>query len=374
MTNDLSAQPAMIVPEPARKPRARVIAVHLPQYHPFPENDEWWGKGFTEWTNVTKARPLFPGHRQPNLPADLGFYDLRLPEAREEQATLARQYGVEAFCFYHYWFGNGRRLLHRPLDEIRASGKPDFPFMLCWANQTWTGIWHGAPGRVLIEQQYPGLADFEEHFRLVEQFFVDPRYLRVDGKPVFMVYRPNELPNAREFSDHWRKLAERAGLPGLYLLGEHRAQWDFKSNGFDGCVVTRLPPKRREWVSWQSPIKKLQNKALDILGIPSIHGYEGLRDYIIPDYTKIDGYYPCAIPNWDNTPRSGHSGMMFLGSTPTRFGQQLERALGMLEERNENDRFLFVKSWNEWGEGNYLEPDRRHGHAYLDALRSALTP
>src|SRR5215468_1528989 len=171
----------------------RVIAFYLPQYHPIPENDAWWGKGFTEWTNVAKARPLFPGHHQPIVPADLGFYDLRLPETREAQARLARAYGIEAFCYYHYWFA-GRRILERPFNEVLASGQPDFPFCLGWANQTWTGIWHGASNRVLIQQTYGGETDARLHFEAVLQAMLDPRYLRVDGRPVFFLHQPQELP------------------------------------------------------------------------------------------------------------------------------------------------------------------------------------
>ena len=165
---------------------ARLIAFHLPQFHPIPENDEWWGKGFTEWTNTGKAKPLFPGHDQPKVPTDLGYYDLRLPEARKAQADLARKYGVEGFCYYHYWFG-GKRLLERPVNEIIASGEPDFPFCLCWANESWTGIWHGAPRRMLMEQTYPGEADHRAHFEYLLTAFRDKRYITVDGRPRFVI-------------------------------------------------------------------------------------------------------------------------------------------------------------------------------------------
>jgi len=217
--------------------RARAIALYLPQFHPVPENDAWWGRGFTEWTNTAKAKPMFRGHAQPHVPADLGFYDLRVPETRAAQAALARRYGIEAFCYYHYWFA-GRRILERPFAEVLASGQPDFPFCLCWANQTWSGIWHGAPDRILIEQTYPGPADHEAHFSALRPAFADPRYLRVEGRPLFLVYKPEELPDPAASLALWRRLAEAAGLGGLHILGMTSAPaWNPTVAGFDGKVV-----------------------------------------------------------------------------------------------------------------------------------------
>ena len=227
---------------------ARAIAFYLPQFHPIPENDAWWGPGFTEWTNAAKARPLYPGHRQPTLPADLGFYDLRLPETREAQSALAETYGVEAFCYWHYWFGGGRRVLETPFTEVLASGEPSVSFCLGWANQTWTGIWHGAADRVLMEQTYPGPEDDQAHFDAIVAAFRDERYLRVDGRPVFYVFRPEELPDAAQFVDRWQQMARQAGLDGLYLaaessdlLGRGPKYTRGVQDGFDSSVYIRLP-------------------------------------------------------------------------------------------------------------------------------------
>ena len=210
-------QSGMTICRYPRTPRARLIAFYLPQFHPIPENDKWWGTGFTEWTNVAKARPLFPGHYQPRMPADLGFYNLRLPEVRAAQAKLAREAGIEGFCYWHYWFG-GKRLLERPFNEVLISGQPDLPFCLGWANQTWSGIWHGVPSRILMEQTYPGPIDHERHFHAVLPAFHNPRYIRVRNMPVFLIYQPNELPSLPAFIEQWQNLALRNGLQGIHFV------------------------------------------------------------------------------------------------------------------------------------------------------------
>lgn len=350
-----------------------IVALYLPQFHPIPENDLWWGKGFTEWTNVTKALPLFPGHYQPDLPADLGFYDLRVPESRESQAALARTYGVDAFCYYHYWFGDGKRIINRPFDEVLASGKPDFPFMLCWANQTWSGIWHGAVGRTLIEQRYPGREDEVAHFQLLLKAFLDPRYLRVRDLPAFMIYRPDEIPNLSEMLSHFRSMALEAGLPGLYLIAENPdPNWDCVNAGFDAFVNMRNLQRRREWVPWTRPILKIRNWVLSKIGLPTIKRYDELEEYFVPNESAPHAI-PCVVPGWDNTPRAGKNGLVLKGATPQLFESQVRRANERIKNRLGNgDAILFVKSWNEWAEGNHLEPCRRFGHGYLEALQRAV--
>jgi Glycosyltransferase WbsX len=215
---DISAMHQTLRGEASLKPSIRLLAYYLPQFHPIPENDRWWGAGFTEWTNVTRAKPLFRGHYQPRLPRDLGFYDLRVPETRERQAELARDAGIEGFCYWHYWFGNGRRILDRPFEEVLNSGKPDFPFCLSWANQTWSGIWYGEPKRTLIEQTYPGPEDEKAHFDWALPAFRDHRYVRIDGKPVFLVYDPHSHPDPTSFIAHWQRLAFENGLPGIHFI------------------------------------------------------------------------------------------------------------------------------------------------------------
>lgn len=353
--------------------KARLIAFYLPQYHPIPENDEWWGKGFTEWTNVAKARPLFPGHYQPNLPADLGFYDLRVPEVRIAQAELARTYGIEAFCYWHYWFA-GRRIIERPFNEVLKSGEPDFPFCLGWANQTWSGIWHGAPNRILIEQTYPGMDDHTRHFYELLDAFNDPRYVKVDGKPLFLIYAPDELPDEKRVLDLWRELAVKEGLKGLHLVAHIQAKdaWVPASRGYDAITIANQAQIRwiepRTWVERHR--RNLRMQYCRATGRPfHVYRYQDAKRYFLPWVPPEIHYYPCAIPNWDNTPRSGVNGMVLQGATPELFGDHLKHAIRKVENRPFEDRIVFIKSWNEWAEGNYLEPDRRFGRAWLDAVR-----
>jgi hypothetical protein len=361
----------------------RAIAYYLPQYHPIPENDKWWGKGFTEWTNVTKAKPLFKGHYQPRLPKDLGFYDLRLSEVREEQAALARKHGIYGFCYYHYWFGNGRQLLERPFNEVLRSGKPDFPFMLCWANQTWEGVWFGndSPG-VLIEQLYPGKDDYISHFNYLRKAFADPRHVTIDGKPVFHVYMPRRIPDLPLFVDTFRECAHKSGFKGIYLLATHCPQdWNPHAHGFDGVVSNNFHRARKDAV-----IRIINNKN-SFLGkvegkirywLREKHVSEWRRPYIL-DYEKfvkiiskwpeVDfDYFPQVVPDWDNSARAGKKSFIVKGSTPTLWLSHMQIAKDYVGKYEAEKQIVFIKSWNEWAEGNYLEPDQKWGNEYLSIL------
>lgn len=357
---------------------ARAVAFYLPQFHPIAENDLWWGKGFTEWTNAAKARPLYRGHYQPHIPADLGFYDLRLPESRAAQAALARSASIEGFCYYHYWFA-GRRILERPFNEVLASGVPDFPFCLCWANETWSGIWHGEPARILIEQTYPGEDDHRTHFAFLLHAFRDERYMRVEGRPIFVIYKPEKLPDPVGTTRMWRRMAAAAGLPGLYLIGFCNAEaWKPPEHGFDAKLVAPQI-NARTWISRRRPLARLTQSLNVRRGLPEIHQYNSV---MVP-YSKIldrevrgnaANYiaHPCLIHSWDNTPRSGGNGVVITGTTPGRYRYHVREALASMAGQRQEHRLLFLKSWNEWAEGNHLEPDRRYGHAWLDALRAEL--
>lgn len=351
---------------------ARAIAFYLPQFHPIAENDEWWGPGFTEWTNVARARRMFPGHRQPHLPADLGFYDLRLAESREAQAELATQYGVEAFCYWHYWFGDGVRILDRPFTEVLREGSPSLSFCLGWANESWSGVWHGAPGRILREQRYLGAEDDQRHFDTILPAFRDDRYLRVDGKPVFYVYRPHLLPDASAFVDRWQGMARAAGLEGLYLVAEVTdsfGRWmpytSFVEDGFDAGVHMRHP----------ADVSGLRGQAMRVLR--KLRQLEVYRYSTQPElWDKVRAnpkLQPAVLPNWDTTPRSGKRGFVLTGSHPERFAENVAAAAATLQDRPAQERLLWLKSWNEWAEGNYVEPDQEFGRGWLEALREGLT-
>jgi hypothetical protein len=358
-------------PSPGAIP-VRAIALYLPQFHPVPENDTWWGKGFTEWTNVAKAKPLFSGHYQPHIPADLGFYDLRVPETRKAQAEMARRHGIEAFCYYHYWFA-GRRILERPFNEVLRSGEPDFPFCLCWANQTWSGIWHGAPKRVLIEQTYPGRADHEEHFRALLPAFADPRYIRLDGKPIFLIYDPLSLPDPIQTLNLWRSMAIDAGLEGLYIIGNSFSRtWSPLSDGFD-AKIDHPGLSVRTSVSRRRPFKWAQNKLRIWRGLPTVQSYESfVADHMLAAAQDYE-WYPCLVHAWDNTPRSGFNALVLEGATPELFRRALVRAVSALKDRAPARRLLFLKSWNEWAEGNHLEPDQKFGTKFLEVIGETIT-
>ena len=352
--------------------KARLIAFHLPQFHPTPENDEWWGRGFTEWTNVARAAPLFPGHYQPHVPADLGFYDLRLPEARAAQAALAREYGIEGFCYYHYWFG-GKRILERPVNEIVASGEPDFPFCLCWANHSWnSAAWQGAP-RELITPTYPGLDEHGAHFDWLLQAFRDPRYLRVDGKPIFVLYKPDDIPDVAGVVRFWRQRAAQAGLPGLHLIGvSHRNEsWDPRSRGLDASMMQALPER-----DGRIPRRYLTTKLrLALQGNPhklTIWDYEEIMPILLRADAPEWEDYPIVLPNWDNTPRAGMDGLVFANATPELFRKLLRQAIHRVHDRAAQHQLIFLKAWNEWAEGNHVEPDLKWGRKWLEVIGDEL--
>ncbi|MCB9283029.1 MAG: glycoside hydrolase family 99-like domain-containing protein [Lewinellaceae bacterium] len=350
----------------------RPIAFYLPQYHPILENDTWWGKGFTEWRNVVQAKPLFKGHYQPHLPADLGFYDLRLPEVRHAQVELAKKHGIHGFCYYHYWF-NGKRLLERPLNDVLASEEPDFPFCLCWANENWTRRWDGQDQEVLIKQNYTQ-EDNLNHIRYLAQVFSDSRYIRINGKPLFLVYKASAIPDPKQAADTWRNEAMRLGIGELYLCrveSFNDERNDPVDMGFDASV--EFQP---DWLRLPFPMQKGRRwNVLQKMGIVNkafrennIHSYEELVNNMIqkeePHYIRFN----CVTPSWDNTARrlKGNA-TIFHGSTPDLYKEWLKSAIKKtLHDRRKNN-ILFINAWNEWAEGNHLEPCQKWGHAYLQA-------
>lgn len=381
--------------------KARVIAFYLPQYHPIPENDKWWGKGFTEWTNVAKAKPLFKGHVQPHIPTDLGFYDLRMPEIREEQAKLAEEAGIEGFCYWHYWFGKGKRLLERPFNEVLASGNPDFPFCIGWANETWSNkSWNAKSKSIkdatLMEQTYVE-SEFDDHFYEVLPAFKDKRYITVDGKPLFLIFSPYAMPDQKKFIDRWRELAKENGLPGIHFVGitnnismreigsynsgkaripsfdEAALHYNYLlERGFD--AINSRGQLRAEMLAGsriRSFAKKILAKAFhfDML---SKFKMSNINKYLFVKEDAWENAYPTIIPNWDRSPRSGKKAIVYTDSTPTEFQNQVKKALELVKDKQDEHKIIFLKSWNEWGEGNFMEPDMQYGHGYLDALKEVI--
>ena len=374
--------------------KTRVIAFYLPQFHPIPENDKWWGKGFTEWTNVGKAKPLFKGHYQPRVPADLGYYDLRMPEVREAQAEMARAAGIEGFCCWHYWFG--KKLLERPFQEVLLSGKPDFPFCLGWANHSWTNkSWEVGTKKVkeatLMEMIY-NKEEYIKHFYEVLPAFKDKRYIQVDGKPLFLVFRPLEIPNPREFIELWQAMAQENGLKGIYFVGIAYnmlpQDWTLKNiilkniadksalyykavlnAGYD--AVNSRGYHRADYycrslkeVLWRSicmrlfkytPVSRCEQK--------------NINKYLYVKEDRWENVFPTLLPNWDRTARSGARARVYTGSTPEVFSEQLKSVVDLLSDKEDEHKITFLMSWNEWAEGNYVEPDLKYGHGFLDVLK-----
>lgn len=353
--------------------KPRVIAFYLPQYHPITENDEWWGKGFTEWTNVGKAKPLFKGHYQPRVPADLGYYDLRVPETRKAQADLARKYGIEGFCYWHYWFGNGKRLLERPFNEVLASGDPDFPFCLAWANETWKGFAHGLKNRnILIEQLYPGVEDYTAHFYEVLPAFKDKRYIKVDDKPLFMIYKPLADPEVKVFIETWRKLSKENGLEGIFFVGHNNNSWetvdDILETGVDAVNTVRIMNLINNRSFYTKALSKLNRL---FRGVPLIYSYDYFIKHLIDkDIDSRNDIFPSIIPGWDHTPRSGKEGLAMINATPKHFEKHIKEVFDL--GRNKDKNIIFIKSWNEWAEGNYMEPDIKYGTKFLEVFKKSL--
>jgi lipopolysaccharide biosynthesis protein len=349
-------------------PRARFVPFYLPQFHPFPENDAWWGRGFTEWTNVTTAKPVYHGHDQPKLPTDLGFYDLRLDETRTAQAELASFAGVEGFMYYYYWF-SGRRLMSRPIEALKNSDL-DFPFCIMWANENWTRRWDGEEDDVLLGQDYDAhpASQFMED---ILEFLHDPRYLTIDGRKVVAVYKPAQMADFAEVAKEWRQIARKAGLGEIFLMnvdvgesigGLHSPE----EAGLDGALG--FPPHNSSW-SW------VNGADIGVRG-----GFTGMgMSYPVMADAGVEAawrrlarnYYPGAMVTFDNTPRRPMSSHFWYGSNPYVFHRWLHGLVTGVSDRDREHRVIFLNAWNEWAEGAVLEPSNRHGRGYLNALRAA---
>lgn len=352
----------------------KIIAYYLPQFYPFEENNKWWGPGFTEWTNVSKAKKLYFNHYQPKIPRELGFYDLRLIDVQKEQIKLAKEANISAFCYWHYWFGNGKVLLDVPLKLLLENKNLDFPFCLAWANESWKAkVWNNNDSKkdkILIEQKYPGENDIIEHFNYVLKYVSDKRYFTIDNKPVFVIYKPLDIPYLQKFMQIWNELIKKAGIAeSFYFIGHTLIKSEYRKLidlGFDAVNIVRIGEYRYN----KKVTKKilLQLFAYKFLNRPLILNYSFISKYFTSDLDKIENVFPTIIPNWDHTPRSGKHGVVFHNSTPELFEKHLRNVFDSIKNKQPDRRIAFLKSWNEWGEGNYIEPDLKFGKAYIHTL------
>lgn len=349
---------------PQDKPVANLIAFYLTQFHPTPENDRWWGKGFTEWTNVTKASPLFKNHYQPHLPSDFGFYDLRVRETRRDQIMLAKKYGVDGFCYHYYWF-SGKRILNLPLDDMFADPESDMPFCLCWANENWTRRWDAADHEVLITQQYLPEDDLNFIKSLVP-FFNDPRYIKLDGRPFLIVYRPQHLPDARKSVNIWREHCRLIGLGEIHVCAAlTHGNEDYSQFGFDSGV--EFPPHNLKHSNVNEAIGFFEPFKGNVMQYATIAQSFLNRTY---SSTRV---FKTVFPSWDNTARTGNRSLVVLNGTPDNYEYWLSATIDLAQKSNTSDRLVFINAWNEWAEGCHLEPDRQFGHGFLQATLNVKT-
>ena len=365
----------------------KIIPFYLPQYHEIPENNEWWGDGFTEWTNVRKAKPLYVGHRQPKVPQNNNYYCLLDDGVMKWQIELAKKHGLYGFCFYHYWF-NGHLLLEKPIEKYLKDKDLDFPFCLCWANPDWTKIWAGKGSEVLIHQNYSDNQDVEKHLDYLLDFFRDPRYIKEDGKPVFVIYSPEEIPNLENLVKYIRKRVVEEGFPGIKLFYQFmvsqnkdnaiRSLFDYKirfqpvhalhdieDSGKKGSLVKALHLVNKVIY------KCFRINVSDYLLNVRKTSYDDVWNKIISFDPKDEKDVACAFVNWDNTPRRGNSGRVIEGATPDKFKRYLRALIDKVNCKYGND-YVFVTAWNEWSEGSYLEPDDENGSSYLNSITEAL--
>ena len=360
----------------------KTIAFYLPQFHTIPENDNWWGKGFTEWVNVKKARPLYSGHYQPRVPLNDNYYNLLDDKTMRWQVNLAKKYGVYGFCFYHYWF-DGKMLLEQPVNRYLEEKTLDLPFCICWANENWTNGWAARNPKILIGQSEGNKEKWKEHFEYFLPFFKDERYIKEDNKPILVIYKPDLFPNIDKMLAYWEKLAIEEGFEGIYFAAQLKPQNEKKSI-FDMHIEYQPTNIYMELTRTKNPfiknikniIKMILSKCfkIDIEGMKiqkiSRYNYDDIWQKILDIPVKNEKQVPGAFVDWDNTARKGERGYVIEGASPEKFKKYFSMQIKNAREKYEKD-YIFIFAWNEWAEAGYLEPDEKFGYGYVEALREA---
>ena len=351
----------------------KIIAFHLPQYHSFPENDKWWGKGFTDWDNVKKAKPLFEGHMQPVVPDKAIYYNMLEVDTLKRQAELAREYGVYAFCYYHYWF-DGKLLMEKPVELLLKNSDIKTHFCMCWANEPWTRAWDGATSEVIMPQEYGSKKEWKEHIDYLIPFFKDDRYIKINGCPLFVIYRTESISDIDSMIQLWEDVCRKAGFDGIHIVEElngfQTQEYSKKSK-----AVLKFQPNYEEKVrgSLVKKIDRLKSKFIcqryDVEKTLYFASYDRVWKRILKDARSEtrNNIYPGAFVAWDNTPRKKTKGSVFYGATPEKFEKYFSRLACISNEKK--SEFIFVNAWNEWAEGAYLEPDETTGYKYLDVIK-----
>jgi len=346
----------------------KVLAFYLPQFHTIPENNEWWGDGFTEWTNTKKAKPLFKEHYQPREPYNSNYYDLSDIDTMRWQADLAKEYGIYGFCYYHYWF-KGKKLLEKPLENMLKHKEIDLPFCFSWANEPWSRTWDGRDSEVLMPQEYGDKSDWKKHFEYLIDFFKDDRYIKIDNKPLMVIYKTMHIPDGDKMCQYWNDLAIQEGFDGLYFvetLGGMQASPSLKISD----AVVELEPNftmaGHQTSFFERQLRKIKKK---ITGL-QLYDYDRVWKKIIARKSNRfeKKHFLGAFIDWDNSPRKGNNGVIFKGASPDKFNKYLSIQI----DKSEKNSFLFINAWNEWAEGTYLEPDMKYEYQYLTALKNAI--
>lgn len=368
----------------------KIIAFYLPQYHAIPENDAWWGKGFTEWTNVKKTKSVIKGQVQPKVPLNENYYNLLDDDVKLWQAELAKKYGVYGFCYYHYWF-NGKLLLEKPAEQMLENREIDLPFCFSWANEPWSRSWKGESKNVIMPQEYGTESDWRKHFEYLLPFFRDSRYIKENGRPMFIIYKPDIIPSCYEMMRYWNQLAVENGFPGLYFGFQFPSGFRNRDNEtrFDFAIefeplYTRTASQDFLNISTtKGKLRLLKNHPRAFLKIsvdkirskylnrPTVYDYATECEKLTSRRPVFKNAVPGMFTGWDKTPRNGSRAMIYKGSTPEKFGRYLEKQVKRARDVYETE-YLFITAWNEWGEGAYLEPDEENEYGNLEAIRNCL--